>query len=74
MIKQKIIDSNKNVLFLALFINIFININIDVLNAQNIDINIGNIFGHENINIFSERKTKMSGSGLKKKRGRQVCI
>ena len=37
----------------------------------NIDINIGNIFGHKNIDIFSERKTKMSvkmsGSGLKKK-------
>ena len=42
-------------LFIALFIDIFINIT------------IGNIFGHKNIDIFSERKTKMSGSGLKKK-------
>ena len=28
--------------------------------AQNIHINIGNIFGHKNIDIFSEQKAKMS--------------
>ena len=30
------------------------------------------IFGHKNIDIFSEQESKMSGSGLKKKSGRHL--
>ena len=44
----------------ALFSALFIKRAHALLSAPNIDINIGNIFSHENIDIFSERKAKTS--------------